>query len=149
LAVNKDEMRRIMSLMDEIAKFIPTLVDDDGDYINVFEPENSLYVVDQNADGYCAFSYKGRDGSVKCAVHSAIVSLGLDLKTYKPRVCNMWPLTEHRERGNIIYLDIDTQQPFPCLTRKKKQNNSIDPSIRELLSFAIGKTNVLRLEEYL
>ena len=79
VCVSAEEIKRIIRVLPEAAKFCPQLLVDGG-YDNIFEEEeHGLFSIDTNEDGVCVFAYWSHD-RIHCSLHTAAMNLGLPLE---------------------------------------------------------------------
>ena len=96
--VSRREVRAIDSLMDELARIVPTLREDDG-YASVFvdeEPPDLL--IESDDDGACPFLFRTRKHAL-CSVHSVALSTGRAVPQFKQNDDPgglWWPQAEQR-----------------------------------------------------
>lgn len=93
--VSKREVRAIDSLMDELARIVPSLRDEDG-YASVFvdeEPPDLL--IEPDDAGACPFLYRTRRNAL-CSIHSLALATGRSVPAVKPAACRHWPVMLER-----------------------------------------------------
>jgi hypothetical protein len=89
--VSRREMRVIDSLMDELARLVPRLREDDG-FASVFVDEPpSLLIEPRDDGGTCPFLFR-RGGRALCSIHHLALATGRDVAKVKPAACRHWPL---------------------------------------------------------
>lgn len=92
VSVSRGEMRVIDSLMDEVARLVPSLRRD-GAYVDVFtDGDDGLELEPRDEHGTCPFLYRRR-GRALCALHTVALESGRAVTAVKPRACRHWPLT--------------------------------------------------------
>ncbi len=130
------EVKRIIRVLPEAARFCPHLLTDGG-YDNVFEEEEpGLYSIDTDEDGLCLFAYWD-DGRIHCSLHSVALTLGLPLEEVKPKVCILWPM--HFSDGDEVLAMINDAFLFSCNTRKAPGSRSLSPGFVEALEMVYGE----------
>jgi Fe-S-cluster containining protein len=98
--VSKREVRAIDSLMDELARIVPALRDDDG-YASVFvaeEPPDLL--IESDDDGACPFLYRTKKNAL-CSIHSLALETGRHVPDVKPAACRHWPVMLERDGDDV------------------------------------------------
>lgn len=94
--VSKREVRAIDSLMDELARIVPSLREDDG-YASVFvEEEPPDLLIEPDDDGACPFLYRTRKHAL-CSIHSLALATGRSVPDVKPAACRHWPVMLERD----------------------------------------------------
>src|SRR5512146_2319816 len=79
VCVTNAEVKRIIKVLPEAAKYCPGLKIAGG-YDNMFEEEEpGLFSIDTGYDGLCVFAYWSR-GRTHCSLHTVAVTLGLPLE---------------------------------------------------------------------
>jgi len=136
VCVTTAEMKRIIRVLPEAAKFSPHLLTTRG-YDSVFEQEEpNLFSIDTDDDGLCLFAY-WTHGRVRCSLHAVAASLGLPLEQVKPKVCLLWPM--HFSEGDEVLAMINDAFLFSCNERKARGSRSLSPSFAEALELVYGK----------
>lgn len=98
--VSKREVRAIDSLMDELARIVPTLRDEDG-YASVFvdeEPPDLL--IESDDDGACPFLYRTKKNAL-CSIHSLALATNRHVPDVKPAACRHWPVMLERDGNDV------------------------------------------------
>jgi hypothetical protein len=98
--VSRREVRAIDSLMDELARIVPSLREDDG-YASVFvdeEPPDLLIEPDDH--GACPFLYRTRKNAL-CSIHSLAIATGRSVPDVKPAACRHWPVMLERDGDDV------------------------------------------------
>jgi hypothetical protein len=130
------EMKRIIRVLPEAAKFAPNLLNTQG-YDNVFEQEESgLFSIDTDEEGLCVFAY-WLHGRIHCSLHSAAATLSLSLEQVKPKVCLLWPM--HFSEGDEVLAAISDAFLFRCNTRKARGSRNLSPGFVEALELVYGE----------
>jgi hypothetical protein len=88
--VTRREVRAIDSLMDEVARLVPAVRDDDG-YENLFIDDHPDLLIDSGDDGACPFLYRTRRHAL-CSIHTVALQTGRSLRAFKPAACRHWPV---------------------------------------------------------
>ena len=97
--VTRREVRAIDTLMDELARLVPTLREPDG-FASVFVDDPPGMVIESDESGRCPFLYRtGRHAL--CAIHHLALASGRTIAAVKPAACRHWPLTLEMDRGRI------------------------------------------------
>jgi hypothetical protein len=149
VTLTKKEIGKIDAIMDMICSYVPSLRSVKG-YDNVFDvADGSLYSIDKNDDGLCAFSYLSTEGCVRCAIHTVAIEHGLRPEDFKPRVCSIWPLSlvDLERRKKAITVD-ESSSSFGCVGKNQKAS-TIHVSIRKILLGVFGSTFYSHLESKL
>jgi hypothetical protein len=143
VSVSRREMRVIDSLMDELARLVPTLRQGDG-YADVFAPDDDgMQIEPRDARGTCPFLFRTR-GRALCAIHRIALQSGRAVAAVKPRACRHWPLIlEPVGRGLRITVHPDAQT-LGCVARlvdlpgQPSMREAFASEIDELLQIAKG-----------
>ncbi len=135
VCVTAAEMKRIIKVLPEAAKYCPHLLTPQG-YDNVFEEEEpGLFSIDTNEDGLCLFAYWSR-GRTHCSLHTAAADLGLPLEQVKPKVCLLWPL--HFSDGDEVLALINDAFQFNCNRRNASGTGGLSPGFVEAIELVYG-----------
>jgi hypothetical protein len=136
VCVTTAELKRIIRVLPEAARFCPHLLTSRG-YDNVFEEEEpGLFSIDTTEDGLCLFAYWSRH-RIHCSLHTVAETLGLPLVEVKPKVCLLWPL--HFSEGNEVLAMINDAFHFKCNTRKAPGSRSLSPGFVEAIELVYGE----------
>ena len=98
--VSRREVRAIDSMMDELARLVPTLREDGG-YASVFvdeEPPDLL--IESDDDGACPFLFRTRKHAL-CSVHTVALETGRAVPDFKPAACRHWPVMLERDGKDV------------------------------------------------
>jgi len=129
------EMKRIIRVLPEAAKFCPHLLTAGG-YDNVFEEEEpGLYSIDTTEDGLCLFAYWSHRRT-HCSLHTVAMLHGLPLEQVKPKVCMLWPL--HFSDGDEVLAMIDDAFLFACNARRAPGSHSLSPGFVDAIELVYG-----------
>ncbi len=135
VCVTAAEVKRIIRVLPEAARFCPRLLTEGG-YDNVFEEEEpGLFSIETDEEGLCVFAYWSR-GRTRCSLHSVAGMLGLPLEEVKPKVCLLWPL--HFSDGDEVLARISDAFQFGCNVRKAPGSRSLSPRFAEALDRVYG-----------
>jgi hypothetical protein len=136
VCVTTAELKRIIKVLPEAAKFCPHLLIAGG-YDNVFEEEEpGLFSIDTTEDGLCLFAYRSRR-RIHCSLHTVAITLGLPLEQVKPKVCLLWPM--HFSEGDEVLAIINDAFLFNCNVRKAPGLRSLSPGFVEALELVYGE----------
>lgn len=136
VCVTVAELKRIIKVMPEAARYCPHLVTIGG-YDNVFEEEEpGLFSIDTDEDGLCLFAYRS-DRRVHCSLHTIARELGLPLEQVKPKVCMLWPM--HFSDGDEVLGMIGDAFLFSCNSRKAPGSRSLSPGFVETIELVYGE----------
>jgi hypothetical protein len=136
VCVTTAEMKRIIRVLPEAARFCPHLLAVGG-YDNVFEEEEpGLYSIDTTEEGLCLFAYWSRH-RIHCSLHAVAKALGLPLERVKPKVCMLWPL--HFSEGDEVLAMIDDALLFNCNTRNAPGSRRLSPGFFESIELVYGE----------
>jgi len=136
VCVTTAEMKRIIKVLPEAAKFSPNLLTTRG-YDNVFEQEEpNLFSIDTDDDGLCLFAYRSH-GRIRCSLHTVAVTFGLPLEEVKPKVCLLWPM--HFSDGDEVLAMINDAFLFSCNARKARGSRNLSPGFVEALERVYGE----------
>jgi len=136
VCVTHAEMKRIIRVMPEAAKYCPHLLTAGG-YDNVFEEEeHGLFSIDTAEDGLCLFAYWS-DGRTQCSLHTVALEQGLPLEQVKPKVCLLWPL--HFSDDHEVLALISDASLFDCNSLKTPDSRTISPGFVEAIEMVYGE----------
>lgn len=135
VCVTAAEMKRIITVLPEAARFCPHLLAAGG-YDNVFEEEEpGLFSIDTDEDGLCVFAYWSRRRT-HCSLHTVAMTLGLPLEQVKPKVCLLWPL--HFSDGDEVLSLISDASRFSCNVRKAPGSRDLSSGFVEAIDLVYG-----------
>lgn len=98
--VSRGEVRKIDSIMDELARLVPGLREGRG-FANVFSDEaRPVQIEPRDESGTCPFLFRA-GGHALCSIHHTASTTGREVAAYKPRSCRHWPLIVVRHRGRL------------------------------------------------
>lgn len=136
VCVTEVELKRIIKILPEVAKFCPHLLTERG-YDNVFEEEEpGLFSIDTTEDGLCLFAYWSHH-RIHCSLHTVAKTLGLPLEQVKPKVCLLWPM--HFSDGDEVLAMISDAFLFNCNARKAPGSRSLSPGFVEAIELVYGE----------
>jgi hypothetical protein len=136
VCVTTAELKRIIKVLPEAARFCPHLLTTRG-YDNVFEEEEpGLFSIDTDDDGLCLFAHWSHD-RIHCSLHTVAMTLGLPLEQVKPKVCLLWPM--HFSDGDEVLAMINDAFLFSCNARKAPGSSSLSPGFVEALELVYGE----------
>ena len=138
------ELKRIICVLPEAARFCPHLAAGDG-YENIFdEVEPGLFAIDTDDDGLCLFAFRsGR--RVRCSLHAAAAVLGLPPEKVKPKSCLLWPLSF--SEGKEVLSLIDDAPAFRCNTLRRGRSRRLAPAFVTAMDAVYGRGVVEQLEQ--
>jgi hypothetical protein len=133
-------MRCIDSLMDEVARLIPALREQDS-YADVFVAEGgTIQIEPRDARGTCPFLSRTRTHAL-CALHRIALQSGRAVASVKPRACRHWPLVLESKRGSLRITVHPDAQAIGCVASCAELPGQ--PSMRE--AFAAEIEEIRRL----
>jgi hypothetical protein len=136
VSVSRREMRVIDSLMDELARLVPSLRDGSA-YADVFVKDaDGIQIDPRDERGTCPFLFRERDRAL-CAIHRTAQQSGRDVAAFKPRACRHWPLTLERQRGAVRITVHPDAQRIGCVAPLADLPGQ--PSIREAFADEIAE----------
>ena len=136
VCVTTAELKRIIKVLPEAARFCPHLLTAGG-YDNVFEEEEpGLFSIDTTEDGLCLFAYWSH-GRTHCSLHTVATTLGLPLEQVKPKVCLLWPM--HFSEGDEVLAVVNDAFLFTCNARKAPGSRSLSPGFVEAIELVYGE----------
>jgi hypothetical protein len=136
VCVTTAELKRIIKVLPEAAKYCPHLLTVGG-YDNVFEEEEpGLFSIDTTEDGLCLFAYWSH-GRTHCSLHTVAVTLGLPLAQVKPKVCLLWPM--HFSDGDEVLAMINDAFRFNCNVRRAPGSRTMSPGFVEAIELVYGE----------
>ena len=142
VCADSKELKRIVNLLPEAARFCPRLKTKSGYDIIFDEIEPGLFALDTDEKGLCLLAYKS-GGKIRCSLHSAALKLGLSPAKVKPQACLLWPLSAS-EDNKFLSMGNDTLS-FRCVTRRRKPSRAIAPSLLETIGEVYGRDFGARL----
>jgi len=136
VCITTAEMKKIIKVLPEAAKFCPHLLTTGG-YDNLFEEEEpGLYSIDTTEAGLCLFAYWSHH-RIHCSLHTVALTLGLPLVQVKPKVCLLWPM--HFSEGNEVLAVSDDAFLFRCNARKTSGTRSLSLGFVESIELVYGE----------
>ena len=136
VCVTTAELKRIIKVLPEAAKFCPHLLTARG-FDNVFDEEQpGLFSIDTTEDGLCLFAYRSHH-RIRCSLHTVAMKLGLPLEQVKPKVCLLWPM--HFSDGDEVLAAINDAFLFSCNVRKEPGSRSLSPGFVEAIEMVYGE----------
>lgn len=135
--LRSEEAEAIVGILPAAARFRPDLILGDGP-ANPFEelgPET--FALDEDDDGQCALAYRDARGHRLCAVHSAALALGVDVRTVKPQTCRLWPLTLTGAAPAVVSVQDDAFE-FPCNAHRDPAQDGLDEGVQGILREVFG-----------
>jgi hypothetical protein len=115
------------------ARHSPTLDPHD----NVFEELSpTLFCIDTNEEGLCAFAYF-KETRILCSLHAAAAASGIPFKKAKPQSCLLWPLALSEGPKKTLSLQDDAFE-YRCNKRSRKGSFSLSPAIAKNIEWAFG-----------
>jgi hypothetical protein len=136
VCITAAEMKRIIKVLPEAAKFCPHLLASGG-FDNLFEEEEpGLFSIDTTEEGLCLFAYWSHH-RVHCSLHTVAVKHGLPLSQVKPKVCLLWPM--HFSEGDEVLAMISDALLFNCNVRKERGSRSLSPGLVEAIELVYGE----------
>lgn len=112
--VSRGEIRRIDSLMDELARIVPRLREGRG-FANVFSDESRTPQIEPRDEaGTCPFLFRTK-GRALCSIHHVALTSGREVTAFKPRACRHWPLVVVRRRGRLRITIHPSAQRIGCV----------------------------------
>lgn len=137
IAVDSNEIDSVVGYMPAASKYAPRL----GNMCsleNIFEEdEEGDFIVDTDKAGLCAFAYRDRQDCVLCSLHTVAMDLKLPFYKTKPMSCVLWPLAITEDLPLQISI-ADDAFSFPCNTRRKDTDHTLDPNIAEIIQNIFG-----------
>jgi hypothetical protein len=97
--VSRREVRAIDTLMDELARLVPALHEDDG-FASVFVDDPPGAMIESDAAGGCPFLFRAGRHAL-CAIHHVALATGRHVAAFKPAACRHWPLVLVRDGGAV------------------------------------------------
>lgn len=88
--VSRREVRAIDTLMDELARIVPSLREGDG-FASVFVDDPPQLLIESDERGRCPFLFRTRQHAL-CAIHHIAARTGRAVEAFKPAACRHWPL---------------------------------------------------------
>jgi hypothetical protein len=114
VSISRREMRVIDSLMDELARLVPSLRDGSA-YANVFvDDADGIQIEPRDEIGTCPFLFRQR-GRALCSIHRTAQQSGRDVAAVKPRACRHWPLTLERQGRTVRITVHPDAQTIGCV----------------------------------
>jgi hypothetical protein len=136
VCVTTAELKRIIKVLPEAAKYCPHLLTEGG-YDNVFdEEEPGLFSIDTTEDGLCIFAYWS-EGRTQCSLHTVALTRDLPLEQVKPKVCLLWPL--HFSEGHEVLALISDASLFGCNSLKTPGSRTLSHGFVEAIEMVYGE----------
>lgn len=139
ISVSRQEMRVVDSLLDEVARIVPSLRRG-GAYADVFiDDADGIQIEPRDERGTCPFSFRRR-GHTLCALHDLALRSGRSVAAVKPRACRHWPLIVEAHRGGLrITVHPDAERigcvaPLAALPGQPPMRKAFAAEIEELRS---------------
>jgi hypothetical protein len=138
--VTRREMRVVDSLMDEVARLVPSLRVGHA-YANVFDDDGDGPSIEpRDLAGTCPFLFARRDRAL-CALHATALRLGQPVAAVKPRACRHFPLVlERGARGLRITLHPSAER-LGCVAPRAALPGQ--PSVRAAFAAEIAELRTL------
>jgi Fe-S-cluster containining protein len=137
IAVTRREVRVIDSLMDELARLVPSLRRG-GVFVDVFDDGgDGLEIEPRDDTGACPFLF-ARRGRGLCAIHATALATGRAVAAVKPRACRHFPLILQPRRGGGVRVSIHpSAQRLGCVAPRGELPGQ--PSVREAFAAEIAE----------
>jgi len=97
--LSRREVRAIDTLMDELARLVPSLREGRG-FANVFVDDPPDVVIESRDDGACPFLFRTRRHAL-CSIHHVALRTGRDVRAFKPAACRHWPITLEADGADV------------------------------------------------
>ena len=97
--LSRREVRAIDTLMDELARLVPSLREGRG-FANVFVDDPPDVVIESRDDGACPFLFRTRRHAL-CSIHHVALRTGRDVRAFKPAACRHWPVTLEADGADV------------------------------------------------
>jgi hypothetical protein len=97
--VSKREVRAIDTMMDELARLVPSLREVGG-YASVFVDDPPGVTIESLDDGSCPFLFRTQ-GHALCSIHTTAMISGRAVEDFKPASCRHWPITLVRDGDRV------------------------------------------------
>ena len=99
--VSRREVRAIDTLMDELARIVPSLRLRHGrEFANVFVDDPPGLVIEERDDGSCPFLFRTRRHAL-CGIHHVALGTDRDVRAFKPAACRHWPITLEADGADV------------------------------------------------
>jgi len=126
--VSRREVRAIDSLMDELARLVPSLRAD-GEFESVFVDDPPSVLIEPRDDrGTCPFLFR-RAGKSLCSIHTLALETGRSVPAVKPAACRHWPLVLEPSRGGVRITVHASAAGIGCVAPRAELPGH--PSVRE------------------
>jgi hypothetical protein len=102
--LSRREVRAIDTLMDELARLVPTLRTGRA-YENVFVDDPPDMMIEPHDDGSCPFLLRTRRHAL-CSIHHLALRTGRRVEAFKPAACRHWPITLEAD-GDRVRVTVD------------------------------------------
>jgi hypothetical protein len=116
--VSRREVRAIDSLMDELARLLPRLRDEDG-YANVFIDDSPALLIEPDERGACPFLLRTRTHAL-CSIHHLALATGRSVPAHKPASCRHWPLVLAAEGNAVRVLVEPAARRIGCVAPRRE-----------------------------
>jgi hypothetical protein len=97
--LSRREVRAIDTLMDELARLVPSLREGRG-FANVFVDDPPDVVIESRDDGACPFLFRTRRHAL-CSIHHVALRTDRDVRAFKPAACRHWPIALEADGAHV------------------------------------------------
>jgi Fe-S-cluster containining protein len=140
IEVTRREVRVIDSLMDEVARLVPSLRVG-GAYANVFDDDrDGLSIEPRDEAGTCPFLFSRGDRAL-CAIHATALRLGEPVAAVKPRACRHFPLVLERRAEELRITLHPSAERLGCVAARTALPGQ--PSVRAAFAAEIAELRTL------
>lgn len=125
-----------------------------------FRDENYALTLEKDPAGNCAFGYFDEEGEFFCGIHALALKRNLDVRRYKPAVCQLFPLSyvelpEDRyllsaiteSSAAAVLEDPDDYQPISCITKRWPGDPPLYIGMRSAIVSLFGEVFFRRLDD--
>lgn len=145
--VSKREVRAIDTMMDELARLVPSLRENDG-YASVFVDDPPGLTIESLDDGSCPFLFRTQ-GHALCSIHSQAMASGRAIEDFKPASCRHWPITLVRDGDRVRVTVHEAARRIGCVAPVRQLPGqptvleAFESEIAEICGAAVRKSRTL------
>lgn len=145
--VSKREVRAIDTMMDELARLVPSLREN-GAYASVFVDDPPGLTIESRDDGSCPFLFRTQ-GHALCSIHSQAMASGRAVEDFKPASCRHWPITLVQDGDRVRITVHEAARRIGCVAPLRQLPGqptvleAFESEIAEICGTAVRKSRTL------
>ena len=132
---SRREVRVIDSLMDELARLVPSLRPG-RTYESCFVEEPPGFTIDPRPNGACPFLLRTRAHAL-CSIHHLALATGRSVTAVKPAACRHWPITLVADGADVRVTVAPEARAIGCVAPRALLPGK--PSVLEAFRAEIGE----------